>query len=63
MNENYYIGIQAFKDGLGVSHSMNTVTEHDDISFNAWFAGYNDAWFEDYYDKNHRKPLNWWIGK
>lgn len=63
MNENYYIGIQAFRDGLGISHAMDTVTEESSLAYNSWFSGYNQASFDARYEQLHKKSESWWLGK
>lgn len=61
MNENYYIGVSAYKQGLGISHAMDTVTEESKLAYTSWFAGYNQAAFDERYDSLHKKSETWWL--
>lgn len=61
MNENYYIGMDAFSKGMGYSHAVNTVTEDFRHCYDAWFAGYNQASFDERYDRLHKKTESWWL--
>ena len=63
MNENYYIGYSAWKEGMGVSHSWHTAADTDTISLNYWFKGYCDASFDERYKRLHKKTESWWLGK
>ena len=63
MNENYYIGIDAFKRGLGISHDSDTVTEERKENYDAWYMGYCQASFDERYEKLHKKSESWWLGK
>ena len=63
MNENYYIGYSAWKEGLGVSHSWHTATDVDAVSLDYWYKGYCNASFDERYEQLHKKTESWWLGK
>jgi hypothetical protein len=63
MNENYYIGIDAFRRGMGISEAMITVTEESKLAYDSWFAGYNQASFDERWNRLHKKSERWWLEK